>query len=183
MLQFKRLKHLLANTLEILELFVPIFWLIGLFVVLLGFIRRALFEWSSQIEMLLGSNPITANLARIYFELSSNRLILRLLLLGLAVPVVWLVLKRPKHLLTNTLEILGCFHEDFELALACYNKAIEINPTIKKQSLWTRRGVVLFNLKQYEEAICSFDKALEIKPSYLNTALSSSIGVHQIWTF
>lgn len=75
MSQFKRLKHLLANTLEILDLFVPIFWLIGLFVVLLGFIRRALFEWSSQIEMLLGSNPITANLVRIYFEFGSNRAI------------------------------------------------------------------------------------------------------------
>lgn len=179
----KSLKHLLANIGEILGLLQPIFFLIGLFVVLLGFIMRALFERSSQIEMLLGSNPITANLVRIYFEFSSNRLILRLLLIALAVPVVWLVLKRPKHFLTNTLEILGGFQEMSENALKCYNKAIEINPTIKKQSLWTNRGVALFNLKQYEEAIYSFDKALEIERFYLDRTLASSVKVHQIWIF
>ncbi|HBL10456.1 MAG TPA: hypothetical protein DD379_03415 [Cyanobacteria bacterium UBA11162] len=105
--------------------------------------------------------------------------------MGLALPLLWRGFKRPKHFLANTLEIIGFFLQifgQFKPALACYNKAIEINPTIKEQSLWMNRGAILFNLKQYEEAIYSDDKAIEIEPTYLDTALPFPIDIHQIGT-
>ena len=161
--------------------------LIILFVLLFNFppLSRTLFDWSFQIGTVLGVDPIAANTGRIHFEFSSNRLILSILLLGLALPLLWRGFKRPKHFLANTLEIIGFFLQifgQFKPALACYNKAIEINPTIKEQSLWMNRGAILFNLKQYEEAIYSDDKAIEIEPTYLDTALPFPIDIHQIWT-
>lgn len=161
--------------------------LILLFVLLFDFplLSRTLFDWSFEIGMVLGVDAIAANTGRIHFEFSSNRLILSLLLLGLALPVLWRAFKRPKHLLANTLEIIGLFLQmfgQFKPALVCYNKAIEINPTIKNQSLWMNRGVMLFNLKQYEEAIYSFDRAIEIEQCYLDTTLLFPIDVHQLWT-
>lgn len=161
--------------------------LIILFVLLFNFppLSRTLFNCSFQIGMLLGVDPVAANTGRMYFEFSSNRLILSILLLSLALPILWRAVKLRKHFLSNTLEIIGFFLQisrQFKPALACYNKAIEINPTTKEHTLWMNRGVMLFNLKQYEEAICSYDKAIEIEPTDLDKELPFALEVHQIWT-
>lgn len=52
---------------------------------------------------------------------------------------------------------------DFEGAIASYDKAIKIKPTLEEG--WYNRGLALASLGQYEEAIASFDKATETKPN------------------
>lgn len=181
--QFKRLKHLLTKAQTILIVLNIIISGLIIFLFFGGFplLNRPLKKWVSQIGIFLDSNPITANLARIYFELISNRLILSIILLSLALLFLWCALNRPKRLLVNILEIIGFFHYTTApgLALVCYNKAIEICP---KQSLWKNRGVMLFYLGRYEEAICSFNQA--IKCELFSEAKSSfSIDDDQFWTY
>ncbi|NJN73311.1 MAG: tetratricopeptide repeat protein [Limnothrix sp. RL_2_0] len=55
---------------------------------------------------------------------------------------------------------------NYELAIASYDKALEIKPD--KHEAWNNRGIALNELGRNEEAIASFDKALEIKPDYAN---------------
>ncbi|MCC2691410.1 tetratricopeptide repeat protein, partial [Nodularia sp. LEGE 04288] len=54
--------------------------------------------------------------------------------------------------------------QDYQPALASYDKALEIQPDYHKA--WHLRGNALFNLERYEEAIASYDKALEFQPDY-----------------
>ncbi len=49
-----------------------------------------------------------------------------------------------------------------EEALACYEKAIEINP--KDEMAWVDKGWALDELGRYEEASACYDKAIEINP-------------------
>jgi tetratricopeptide (TPR) repeat protein len=56
------------------------------------------------------------------------------------------------------------FEKQYEEAIACYDKALEIKPD--DSNAWTNRGVALSELKRYEEAIASYDKAIEIKPDF-----------------
>ena len=51
---------------------------------------------------------------------------------------------------------------DFEGAIGCYDKALEIFP--RDPDLWNKRGLALNELRRYEEAIKSYDKALEHYP-------------------
>lgn len=50
---------------------------------------------------------------------------------------------------------------EYEAALASYDKALEIKPYYHEA--WDSRGNALWNLERYEEAITSYDEALEIK--------------------
>jgi len=47
-------------------------------------------------------------------------------------------------------------------AIACYNKALEINP--KCAEAWNNKGVALGSLGKEQEAIACYDKAIEINP-------------------
>lgn len=47
-------------------------------------------------------------------------------------------------------------------ALACYDKAIEINP--KDEKAWVDKGLALYDLGRNEEALACFDKVIEINP-------------------
>ncbi len=49
-----------------------------------------------------------------------------------------------------------------EETLACYDKAIEINP--KDEKAWVDKGSALDDLGRYEEALACYDKAIEINP-------------------
>ena len=49
-------------------------------------------------------------------------------------------------------------------ALACYDRAIEINPRLVEP--WSNKGASLRNLGRYEEALASYDRAIEINPRY-----------------
>ena len=51
---------------------------------------------------------------------------------------------------------------NYEVAIASYNKALEIKPDLHEA--WSNRGNALYNLGREEEAIASYDKALEIEP-------------------
>jgi tetratricopeptide (TPR) repeat protein len=48
--------------------------------------------------------------------------------------------------------------------MADYNKAIEINPQYAE--LYNNRGIVYYDLKEYDKAIKDYNKALEIDPQY-----------------
>jgi tetratricopeptide (TPR) repeat protein len=53
-------------------------------------------------------------------------------------------------------------HSNFERALDCFNKSLEINPD--SAEVWVARGVTLFNMKRYNESKESIEKALELNP-------------------
>jgi glycine betaine/proline transport system substrate-binding protein len=55
---------------------------------------------------------------------------------------------------------------NFEAAIECYDKALEIKP--KYDNAWYNKGTTLDNLGRHEEAIVCYDRALEIKPKYVN---------------
>ncbi len=59
---------------------------------------------------------------------------------------------------------ISVINEEYEEAIASYNKALEINPD--KDEAWYNRGIALNNLGRSEEVIASYDKALEINPDY-----------------
>ncbi|MGB7058773.1 MAG: tetratricopeptide repeat protein, partial [Geitlerinemataceae cyanobacterium] len=52
--------------------------------------------------------------------------------------------------------------EEYEEAIASYDKAVEFKPDLHEA--WNNRGVALGNLGRYEEEIASYDKAVEFKP-------------------
>ncbi len=53
-------------------------------------------------------------------------------------------------------------NEDYEEAIACYDRAVAIKPD--DYEAWNERGIALGNLGRYEEAIASFEHTLAIKP-------------------
>jgi 5-methylcytosine-specific restriction endonuclease McrA len=55
---------------------------------------------------------------------------------------------------------LGSYDE----AVACYSKAIEIDPTF--EAAWTGKGAALMSLGRHDESIVCFDNAIKIDPSY-----------------
>jgi len=73
---------------------------------------------------------------------------------------------------TNTLSLSEWFDKgndasykgDYELALECYKKAIDINPKVAE--VWYNAGQVFINKKDYDSAIKCYKKAIEIYPSY-----------------
>ncbi|MCT7949129.1 CHAT domain-containing tetratricopeptide repeat protein [Ancylothrix sp. C2] len=56
--------------------------------------------------------------------------------------------------------------DDFNGALASYEKAIDIEP--KFHLAWHNKGAVLTDLGRYEEALASYQKAIEIEPKFHN---------------
>lgn len=54
------------------------------------------------------------------------------------------------------------FENRYEEAIACYDKAIQMEPENAKA--WLSRGAILAKLQQYEPAIAAYDRALQIKP-------------------
>ena len=59
-----------------------------------------------------------------------------------------------------SLRNLGRYQE----ALACCDRAIEINP--HDEMAWYNKGAALGNLGRYQEAIACYDRAIEINPRY-----------------
>jgi len=58
-----------------------------------------------------------------------------------------------------SLDNLGRHHEE---AIACYDRALEINPRVAEA--WNNKGVALRKLGKPQEAIACYDRALEINP-------------------
>jgi tetratricopeptide (TPR) repeat protein len=54
--------------------------------------------------------------------------------------------------------------EEYEEAIASYNKALQFKPD--DDIAWSNRGIALSRLGHHEEAIASFDKALQFKPDH-----------------
>ncbi|MEL7038892.1 MAG: tetratricopeptide repeat protein [Cyanobacteria bacterium J06592_8] len=52
--------------------------------------------------------------------------------------------------------------QNYEEAIASYDKAVEIQPDYAQA--WNNRGLELYYLERYTEAVQSYDKALEIQP-------------------
>ena len=50
--------------------------------------------------------------------------------------------------------------KNYELAIKCYNKSIEINPNLRK--VWNNKGKTLDILGKHKEAIKCFDKTIEL---------------------
>jgi tetratricopeptide (TPR) repeat protein len=54
---------------------------------------------------------------------------------------------------------------NFEEAMKCFEKAIEINPLFELP--WANKARVLFSLKKYDEALDCINKALELHPNWV----------------
>lgn len=54
---------------------------------------------------------------------------------------------------------------DFDLAVADYSKAIQINPCIAE--VYALRGILYFEKGQYDTAIADFDKAIKLSPKFV----------------
>ncbi len=71
--------------------------------------------------------------------------------------------------------------EEYEKAMECYTKAIELNPQLAEA--YNNRGFAKYSLQEYKEAIKDFTKTIELSPqsaiAYNNRGLSkSSLGKH-----
>jgi len=55
--------------------------------------------------------------------------------------------------------------KEFELAVACYTKSIEINPS--EAASYSNRAMAYLKMKKYGSCIDDAEKALEIDPTYL----------------
>ncbi|WP_434685577.1 tetratricopeptide repeat protein [Pseudanabaena minima] len=55
-------------------------------------------------------------------------------------------------------------NNQYEEAISCYNKVLEIKP--EQHTVWFIKGVLLKMLGRNEESITSYDKALKIKPDF-----------------
>ncbi len=74
-------------------------------------------------------------------------------------------LDNPEEKLLALFIKLGYLQNDLgrlEEALACCDKAIEINP--KDEKAWVDKGLALYDLGRLEEALACFDKVIEINP-------------------
>lgn len=69
---------------------------------------------------------------------------------------------------------LGCY----ENALACFNKAVEVQP--RDHAAWVFRGVVLIHLNCYEEALASCEQALEIQPDSKEAWVFRGAALHYL---
>ncbi|MCY7336290.1 MAG: tetratricopeptide repeat protein [Chamaesiphon sp.] len=49
-----------------------------------------------------------------------------------------------------------------DVALACYNKTIELQP--HKQEAWTNLGWVLVGLERWNEAVAAYTQAIQLQP-------------------
>ena len=56
--------------------------------------------------------------------------------------------------------------ENWEQALTCFNRAIEINP--KTAMAYSNRGNVFYNRRQYEQAMADYNRAVELSPQSAN---------------
>jgi len=52
--------------------------------------------------------------------------------------------------------------DKFQEAIACYNRALEINPM--DADVWSNKGTALYKLGKLQEAVDCFDRALDINP-------------------
>ncbi len=74
--------------------------------------------------------------------------------------------------------IVQCQNGDFEGAIACFDKALEIKPY--QHEAWNNRGNVLGNLGRLEEARSSYDKALEFKPDFHLASKNRTIALKKL---
>ncbi|SVE52870.1 uncharacterized protein METZ01_LOCUS505724, partial [marine metagenome] len=63
-------------------------------------------------------------------------------------------------------------------AIACYDKAIEIDP--KDAYYYYNKGIALSSLKKYEEAIVSLDKTIEIKPGHVDAWRKKAFALRKL---
>jgi tetratricopeptide (TPR) repeat protein len=61
---------------------------------------------------------------------------------------------------------LGEAKRDFDAAIACYDRAIEIDPNYAYA--WYNKGFSLHSLQKYEQAIECYERAIKIDPNYAN---------------
>lgn len=62
----------------------------------------------------------------------------------------------------------------YEEEIACYNKAIKINP--QNAEFWYNKGCALINIKQYQEAIICFETTIRISPSHVDAWINQGIA-------
>jgi tetratricopeptide (TPR) repeat protein len=131
----------------------------------------ALFEVAFQMGMLLGVEPIAAITNQINYEFSSNRLILSILLLGLALPVLLPVSKSIVYINRG----LACYKRgDNQRAIDNYNQAIRLNPNFALA--YSNRGAARSNLGDNQGVIEDCNQAIHLNPylalAYINRGLA-----------
>ena len=131
--------------------------------------RSSIFEFPTKPELLEqeSSRLIEEGDYEKYRSLTSEQKIKKILEIDELVEEKHQTADNKAHLLREQGIILGVA-EEYEAALASYDKAVEIKPDYHQA--WNIRGIALRQLGRLEEAVASYDKAVEIKPDY-----------HQAW--
>ncbi|MGN6709465.1 MAG: tetratricopeptide repeat protein, partial [Candidatus Nitrosocosmicus sp.] len=73
-----------------------------------------------------------------------------------------------------SLSYLGSYNE----AIACYDKAIELNP--EYSDAYNNKGISLYYLGSYNEAIACYDKAIELNPDYTDAYYNKGLLLNHL---
>jgi tetratricopeptide (TPR) repeat protein len=68
--------------------------------------------------------------------------------------------------------------QQYEAALADYNRAIELNP--KLVEAYTNRGALYADLQQYEQALADYNRAIELNPQFVGAYAGRGLTYHDL---
>lgn len=118
-------------------------------------LNQILWNCADTITETLGVSREMAGMGYTLFRKQSN-----ILILGL-IAVLWLFRRKELQWYNRGNKLRNS--QQYEEALAAYEKAIKINPSY--YDAWYAKGSLLYQLGRDEEAIASYDKAIQIQPS------------------
>lgn len=158
-------------------------WLLVLFGILwfVPPLRFALLTMITLLAAWLGVSPAWAMSGYIAFNTRPIALLFGLFVLLLLVPYLGRHLRRPIDVVVNCLDLLGGLFlqlRQYSVALACYQRAVRLNPRTHG-GIWGQLGMVLRQLHRHQEAIAAFDRGLAIDPYYSKPAFNQ--GSYQLW--
>ena len=66
----------------------------------------------------------------------------------------------------------------YQEAIACFDKAIEINPRCTES--WIGKGSILYKLGKYKEALICYDEAIKIEPENCNVLFNKGMALGKL---
>jgi len=119
---------------------------------------------------------------------NSNKLIVSLfgilfLLLGTLIILAFSMIPNPEKYYDEGVRLYG--QENYDEAIASFEKALEINPNHNKSKeyiayAWVKKGLKAYVQKNYEEAITYYDKAIDINPNYADAWYNKGVSLGRL---
>jgi tetratricopeptide (TPR) repeat protein len=119
---------------------------------------------------------------------SSNKLIVSLfgilfLLLGTLIILAFSMIPNPEKYYDEGVRLYD--QENYDEAIASFEKALEINPNHNKSKeylayAWVKKGLKSYTQKNYAEAITYYDKAIDINPNYADAWYNKGVSLGRL---